>query len=1104
MPAFLSRWSLLCATAALALPAAELSAQGATDFAAMHWRAIGPVRAGRARALAGVPTQPSVFYAGFDNGGVWKTTDYGSNWFPLFDSQPTGSIGAIAVAPSNPNIVYVGSGAGIIRPDLAVGDGVYKSTDAGKSWTHLGLRETQMIAMVDVDPKNPDRVFVAALGHPYGPNSERGVFRSLDGGKSFERVLYKDEYTSANDVRIDPQNPNIIYATLWQQQQSFIEGQGFGGGGNGIFKSTDGGATWKQLTVGLPNVLQANIALAPGKSNVLYAMVAAAATGPNAAPGASGPVQFFRSDDAGEHWYLAVNGPNAAPGAPAKINDARPVGRIGGGDLPTITVDPSNENVVYSASTVMWRTEDAGQTWSAVRGAPGGDDYQKIWVNPNNPDLILVVADQGAVVSGNRGQSWSNWYTQPTAAMYHVTTDKDFPYRVCGGQQDSGSACVASRSDDGRITFHDWHPVNIQEYGYAAPDPRNPNVVFGSARTNVSKYDRSTGQTVLVGPDLSQRGPNGENYGRNVRTMPLHFSPVNADVMFYASNVVWKSLNRGQSWTRISPDLARQSWDVPATAGKYTSTVKAAPAGAITALGPSTLDVNVLWAGTDDGNVQVTMNGGLAWKNVTPKVLKPWTRIFNMDAGHFDTKTAYIAANTLRLDDLQAHFYRTHDGGATWTEISTGLPNNAAANSIREDPKVKGLLYGATDTQVWVSFDDGDHWESLRIDMPAISVRDLEVKDDASCHCSDLVAGTHGRGYYILDNITALRQMAKARQAVAANKAFLFTPATAVRVRFAVNDPTPWPPEVPAGESAPNGVFIDYALPSGASGPVTLEIVDAMGKLVRSYRSTDKPYDPHPYYKREEYNEICKKTPTAPYCGLPLYWPGPTQWLSDKAGVHRFAWDLHFDPVTPEDAIPQGDDDATGAVPGRTLPVVNAPWAPAGKYTAKLTAGGVTLTAPFTLVLDPRVKTPAVALAQQAALTTEMYRGAVATHAAFVQARALTKQLDGMSGADVDALKATLEEVAPASQTQRVRRRRGPGGAAQTVPSLETVSNAMLAAAMAMHNSDAAPTAIQVAACTAARAQNTQVMPRWEKLKRDVAAANAKRKASGEALIELR
>ncbi|MCA0377429.1 MAG: glycoside hydrolase [Gemmatimonadetes bacterium] len=1080
------------------LVASPALAQPALAPSSLHWRGIGPVRAGRARALSGVPSQPNVFYVGYDNGGVWRSTDYGANWVPLFDDQPTGSIGAIAVAPSQPNVVYVGSGAGIIRPDLAVGDGMYKSTDAGRTWTHLGLRETQMIAMVDVDPRNPDRLFVAALGHPYGPNTERGIFRSLDGGQSFTKVLYKDEYTSGNDVRIDPTNPDIVYATLWQQQQSFIEGQGFGGGGNGIFKSTDGGTTWRQLTNGLPSVLQANIAFAPSDPRKLYAMVASAPA-PGAAPGASGPVQFFRSDDAGEHWYLAVNGPDAAPGTPPRIVDPRPVGRIGGGDLPTITVDPTDPNVVYSASTVMWRTEDGGRTWAAVRGAPGGDDYQKIWINPRNPDIILAVADQGAVVSANRGLSWSNWYNQSTAAMYHVTTDMAFPYRVCSGQQDSGSACVASRSDDGRITFHDWHPVNIQEYGYAAPDPRNPDIVYGSARTNVSKYDRRTGQTVLVGPDLSQRGPKGENYGRNVRTMPLHFSPANPDVLFYASNVVWKSLDRGQSWARISPDLARQTWEVPANAGKYASSVRPAPLGAITALGPSPRDVRLLWAGTDDGQVQVTRDGGTTWRNVTPPALKPWTRIYNMEAGHFDTQTAYIAANTLRLDDLRPHFYRTHDGGATWTEISNGLPGNAPANSIREDPRVPGLLYGATDTQVWVSYDDGEHWESLRLDMPAISVRDITVKDDSICRCSDLVVATHGRGFYILDNITPLRQMAKARAEIAAARPMLFTPAPAVRVRFAVNDPTPWPPEVPAGESAPDGAFIDYALPANHTGPVSLEIRDLAGRLVRSYRSTDKPIDPHPYTDRARYTEICKRTPSAPYCGLPLYWPGPPQGLRDTPGFHRFSWDLHFDPVTPEDAIPQGDDDATGAVPGRTLPTVNAPWVPAGRYTVTLIAGAVRVSQPITVHLDPRVRTAPAALAQVASLSTEMYRGAVALHAAHEQARALAQQLATLSGDDITRLKARLDSIAPANAGPRnIRAIRRRGVLTTTGATLESASNAMLAAGMAFHNADAAPTALQVAACSAARAQHNEVLPRWEVLRRDVAALNARRRASGQ------
>ncbi|HEY8309283.1 MAG TPA: hypothetical protein VIG47_01945, partial [Gemmatimonadaceae bacterium] len=537
---------------------------------------------------------------------------YGSNWVPLFDNEPTGSIGAIAVAPSDPNIIYVGTGAGIIRPDLSVGDGVYKSTDAGKTWTHLGLRDSQMIANIEVDPTNPNRLFVAVLGHPYGPNEERGIFRSTDGGKTFEKVLYKNAYMSGNDVRIDPRNPEIVYAALWQQQQSYIEGAEFGGAGGGIFKSTDGGTTWKQVTDGLPaGVIEANLGVSMSDPSIVYAMVAGAsgAANPGGRPNTTGTIGFYKSTDSGEHWFLAAHGPSAPQNA---VIDSRPLVRIGGGDLPTIAVDPTNPNVVYSASTVFWRTEDGGVTWSAVRGAPGGDDYQKAWVNPKDPNIILLVADQGAVVSGNRGKSWSNWYNQPTAAMYHVSTDDAFPYRVCGGQQDSGSACVDSRSMDGEITFHDWHPVNIQEYGIAASDPKDPNLVFGSERTNVSLYNRTTGQTTNVGPDATDRGT---QFGRNVRTMPILWSPVNPRILYYTSNVVWKSSDNAHSWTRISPDLARQTWAVPANVGKYSSEVTPAPQGSITALSASPRDVNVLWAGTDDGNIQVTTDGGAKWTN---------------------------------------------------------------------------------------------------------------------------------------------------------------------------------------------------------------------------------------------------------------------------------------------------------------------------------------------------------------------------------------------------------------------------------------------------------------------------------------------------------
>jgi photosystem II stability/assembly factor-like uncharacterized protein len=1068
-------------------------AQSLGISSAMSWRHIGPYRGGRARPLAGVPSQPNVFYIGFDNGGLWRSTDYGSNWEPLFDRESTGSIGAIAVALSDPNIIYVGTGAGIIRPDLATGDGMYKSTDAGKTWTHLGLRESQMIAMIDVDPKNPDRLFVAALGHPYGPNPERGIFRSIDGGRSFERVLYKDEYTGGNDVRIDPSNPNVVYATLWQQQQAFWEGGGFGGGGNGIFKSTDGGTTWKQLTEGLPSVLQANIAIAPSNPQIVYAMAAAAN-----ATGGSGPVGFYKSTDGGEHWYLAVRGPSPAPNAPAPAQDTRPLARIGGGDLPTITVDPKDPNVVYSATVVMWRTEDGGLTWSAVRGAPGGDDYQRIWINPNDTGIILAVSDQGAVISANRGMSWSNWYTQPTAAMYHVTTDNSFPYRVCSGQQDSGSACVDSRSMDGRITFHDWHPVNIQEYGIAAPDPRDPDLVFGSARTNVSLYNRKTGQTTQVGPDATARAG---GFGRNVRTMPIAWSPVDPNVLFYTSNVVWKSVDHAKSWTRISPDLARQSWTPPPSAGKYASGVTPSPLGAITALAPSPRSVNVLWAGTDDGNIQVTLNGGLTWKDATPAAIKPWTRIFNLDAGHFDAMTAYAAANTLRIDDMNPHFFRTHDGGKSWTEINTGIAPGAVANAIREDPRQRGLLYAATETQVWVSFDDGDHWQSLRLNMPAISVRDLAVKDDSTCLCADLVAGTHGRGFWILDNLTPLRQQAALQAAAASGSAYLVKPATAVRVRFGTNDPTPWTPELPAGDNPPPGAILDYFLPSAASGPVSVEILDAAGKLVRRYASDDPALDPDPGVDPVAYDQICRKRPTATYCGLPLYWPAPAMKIGTTAGMHRVAWDMRYQPFPIADIESAGNVGATGAVPQRSTLSPAAPWAPPGGYTVRLTANGKSTTQPLTLRLDPRVRTPALGLAQLARLTRQSYEAAIATRAAFDQARALVAAMEKLSGNDLDAFKAQVESLAPAPPRGGTGGFGGGGfggGQPAAPPTLFSASNTLMAAAMAMQGADVAPTASQVAACERGRTQSAEVMAKWTALKTTgLAALNAKRRAAG-------
>jgi photosystem II stability/assembly factor-like uncharacterized protein len=1053
-------------------------------YSEMHWRQIGPSRAGRARALAGVRTAPNVFYIGFDNGGVWRSTDFGSTWIPLFDQQSTGSIGTIAVAPSNPNIVYVGTGAGIIRPDLAVGDGVYKSVNAGETWTRVGLRDSHMIANIEVDPGNPNRLFVAALGHPYGPNTERGIFRSLDGGATFEKVLYVDEYTSGNDVRIDPSEPNTVYAALWQQQQGFFENGAFGGTDGGIFKSTDGGTTWRKLTTGLPAVIQANLAIAPSNPRTVYAMIASenpagetppAPGGRAARGGRGGNVSFYKTTDGGEHWMLATEDTRVfETGSTGRHPpDNRPLGRIGGGDLPTITVDPKNEKVVYSCSTVFWRTEDGGLTWSAVRGAPGGDDYQKSWINPDNPNILLLVTDQGGVVSANRGESWSNWYNQPTAAMYHVTADNAFPYRLCGGQQDSGSACVDSRSMDGEITFHDWHPVGIEEYGEAAPNPKNPDLIYGG---KVSRFNRVTGQKQNVTPPATASGPPA----RTVRTQPLIWSPKDPNTLFFATAGVWKTVNGGHSWTAISGDLTRQAWDVPANAGKYASTVTPAAQGSITALAPSPLDVNVLWAGTGDGLIQVTVTGGQKWTNVTPPAIKPWTRIFNMEAGHFDTRTAYAAANTLRLDDMNPHFWRTHDGGKTWIEIDNGIAAGAVANSIREDPRKRGLLYAATDTQVWVSIDDGDHWSSLRLGMPAISVRDIEVKDDESCLCSDLVAGTHGRGFWILDDVTPLRQAA---EAASASGAYLFKPGVGVRIRFGTNDPTPWPPEVPAGENPPAGAIVDYYLPSAAAGEVKVEFLDAEGKAIRTYSSNDHVRMPHPATDPAAYDKLCQQTPNAPDCALPLYWPAPPQVLKTSAGMHRFTWDLHYDPL-PGGGGGGGGGGAVGAVPHRTYPPINAPWAAPGVYTVLLTANGRSQTQPITVKMDPRVKiTPEVQ--QIFTLTTRLESEARNAAAAQKEARSLIEivKVRPASAAN-EALIKKLEELAPAENPAGAGERGGRAAAPVSGPAtLSNIAAQLMAAVMAMQGSEMAPTGAQLEACRTQEAAYNSLMSRWSAIK---------------------
>jgi photosystem II stability/assembly factor-like uncharacterized protein len=1022
----------------------------------LHWRTIGPFRGGRTKSITGVPSQPNVFYMGVVNGGVWKTNDYGRTWQPIFDDQPTGSIGAVAVAPSDPNIVYVGSGEGIARPDLSTGDGIYKSIDAGKTWTHLGLRDGQQIPYILVDPRDANRLFVAVLGHPYGPNEERGVFRSTDGGRTFQKILYKDENTGASDLEFDPKDPDILYACLWETRQGPWENGAWNGTNGGIFKSTDGGNTWKPLTNGLPEgVTQADIAAAPSDPRRLYATVA---TGQG--------VGIFRSDDAGETWTRATT-------------DNRPAGRIGGGDLPVPVVNPKNADTVIVASVVTWKSIDGGKSWTGIRGAPGGDDYQRAWINPTNPDIIAIASDQGTIITVNGGETWSSWFNQPTAQMYHVAADNAFPYHVCGGQQESGSACVSSRGNDGEITFRDWHPVGVDEYGYAAPDPLNPEIIFGGRAP--TRTDRRTNQVQNVAPTAGGRGAI-----RTLRTAPVLFSPIDPHVLYYAGNTLWKTSTGGQAWTQISPDLSRPTWEVPPTVGKYTNdpTAQSTRRGVIYTVAPSPLDINRIWAGTDDGLIHVTIDDGSHWTNVTPPDLKPFAKVSLMDAGHFDALTAYAAINTLRLDDMSPHIYRTRDGGKTWTHITSGIPDGAPVNVVREDPKRKGLLYAGTERQVYVSFDDGDNWQSLRLNMPATSVRDLIVKND------DLIAGTHGRGIWILDDITPLRQL---DAAAAASDAVLFKPEVAYRLRWNTNTDTPIPPDEATGENPPDGAIINYALKGAAATPVTLEILDASGRLVRRYASTDPIETPDPA--------------TAP---VPLYWYRPPQSLSTAAGMHRFLWDVHYQPI-PGAAGGRGGL-PIAAVAHNTVPASSTPWAAPGAYTVKLTVNGKSYTQPLTLKTDPRVRTPALGLAQQFTLSKALYDASASAQAAVDRIRALRALVTAAQDraaqgpaaqalADFDKKAAAIEGSCGVGGGRGGRGGGGGGGRggpAQGAPDTLSCVGGTLAPLMAtLQAADAAPTAPLSAAVGERRQAAAKLMARWTALKgSDLAALNATLKAA--------
>ncbi len=883
-----SVFTLFWAYLLIAQPIAKSNYQG------LKYRMIGPFRAGRTVGAVGVPSQPNVFFIGVNNGGVWKTDDYGRTWKPLFDEMPTGSIGDIAVSPTNPNVIYVGTGEGLHRPDLSVGDGIYKSTDGGKSWQHLGLKDVQQVGWITVHPTNPDEVFVAGLGHPYGPNAERGVFRTRDGGKTWEKVLYINENTGAIQVEYDPNNPQILFADLWEHREGPWENASFSGANSGLYKSTDGGTTWRKITKGLPGAEQGlgriGVGIAPSNSQRMYATVDARTNG-----------GIYRSDDGGESWSLISN-------------DRRTWGR--GSDFAEVKVHPNNPDIVFVANVASYKSIDGGKTWYSFKGAPGGDDYHRIWINPQNPDIMLFAADQGAVITVNGGKTWSSWYNQPTVQLYHVTTDNQFPYWVYGGQQESGAIGVSSRGNGGQISFRDWMGVGADEYAYVAPDPLNPDIIYGG---RVLKFNKKTGQTQNVAPEALRSG----KY-RVLRTMPLLFHPADPKTLLFGTNVLWKTTNGGHDWQIISPDLTREQPEVPESIGSFRTPEleKMARRGVIYSIGPSHLDAKMIWAGTDDGLVHVTRDGGASWTNVTPKELRSWDKISQIDAGHFDKNTAYIAINAFRRDDLRPHIYRTHDAGKTWKRIVNGIANDPV-NVVREDPKQPGLLFAGTEREVFFSTDDGENWQSLRLNMPATSIRDLVI------HENDLVIGTHGRSIWILDDISPLREMAKA----STNKqTYLFKPAAAVRVRWNMFSDTPLPPEEPTGQNPLDGAAIDYKLDVAARN-VTLEILDAAGNIVRKYASTDKPeaIDTNAFQ-------------------YPIYWFRPQQQIATTTGHHRFVWDLRYAP-------PRGSDReyTISAVYHNTPTSPNGPFVYPGQYKVRLTVDGKALEQTIEVQMDPRV-----------------------------------------------------------------------------------------------------------------------------------------------------
>ena len=894
-------------------------------YSGMQWRQIGPFRAGRVTAVAGVPGKPAVYYMGTAGGGAWKTTDGGMVWKPIFDKQHVASIGAMAVAPSDPKVIYLGTGdVSNVGGAVNQGNGMWKSEDEGQTWRHIGLEDSRHIGAIWVDPHDANIVFVAALGHTYGPNTERGVFKSSDGGKSWRKVLYKDDVTGAIDVAFAPDNPKIGFATLWYhyvQPDTPFAGL-MGTGGAGIYKTTDGGDTWTPVnTTGLPSgkMGRIGVVVAPGGQRV-FAIISAMKEG-----------GLYRSDDSGATWKRITS-------------DARIVGN---GYFSKVFLDPHNPNTLYIAQTSLYRSQDGGKTFEAYKGAPGGDDNHALWIDPTNSSYMIMGSDQGATISMDGGLTWSSWYNQPTGQIYHVSVDNRFPYWVYGTQQDSGSVATLSRGDYGAITFLDWDPIGGYEFGYIIADPTNPNIVYaGGEARGLWRIDRTTRQVKTISPNVSRDG----DY-RTATNPPLAFSPQDPHTLYEGTQFLLQTDDGGNTWKAISPDLtkrpgseeearkaaeeqkAKQAEEKKPKPGEEEEAPRLPDRSAITTFAPSTLQRGQIWVGTNNGLVQITTDNGATWQNISPPGLQKHSEVTMVEASHFDAGAAYASVDNHQLNDFRPHIFRTRDFGKTWQEAVAGIPDGSFVKVVREDPVRKGLLYAGTETGAFVSFDDGDHWGSLQLNLPTVSVRDMVV------HGDDLVAATYGRAFWILDDLTPLRQI---DNQVAQSKVHLYSPATAIRVRNNMSQDTPFPPEMPAGDNPPDGAVLDYYFKAAPPGDITLAILDQNGQLVRELSSkpqliqTELPPD------------------------VPNYWLARPSPLPKNAGMNRYVWDLRY---TPPDAIRHTYSIA--AIYENTPAEPQGPFVVPGKYEVRLTVNGKTHKQPLTVELDPRVTVAPGALQQQ-------------------------------------------------------------------------------------------------------------------------------------------